>query len=907
MSQELKADIDLLDDLLADVVRTFEGHETFDLLHELRAACEREPAVHDPAAVSPAVARIHSLGLAQIGAVIRSLTLLFHLRNQAEKLEIIRINRRRERNARPDRPRNESISEAVHRLRRAGVDAPRLIELLARIDIQPTLTAHPTEARRRSILVKQKRIAILMQQLRDPQLTPSEQSRIRSELHQLIALMYATTEVRAERLRVLQEVRNGLHFLVNSIWQSVPLLYRDLLEALESSFQQRPDLPVFLRYRTWIGGDRDGNPQVTPDITRRTFDIMRRAAIRRHLRALRPMRRLLSISSEQVDIPAELTASIEADTRTGLLPAPEVARRLPEPFRLKLEFMIARLHAALRDARAYSADALCDDLDVLTRALVSTGLDRVASDGSLADLRIQARTFGFHLAALDVRQHSEVHESAVAELLRIAGITENYAALEETQRIELLERELAGPRPLLPRDSQISDPTRESLEVLSILKQALDRDRHSVGSYVISMTHAVSDVLEVLVLMKETGLWHVDGDERHGDLDVVPLLETIDDLETGATWMTDLLQNRLYRSHLRRRGDFQEIMLGYSDSNKDGGYVMSNWALHRAQSALARSGRSAGIDLRFFHGRGGTVGRGGGRANRAILSAPPESQNGRIRFTEQGEVISFRYALPALTRRHLEQIVNAMILSVAAGSTVQQTNLHAGPPAQPVEALMDQLALRSRQVYRELIDDPDFWSWYVEVSPIKEISGLPIASRPVSRAAARADFENLRAIPWVFGWTQMRYNVPGWYGLGTALADQGPGSLSVFREGYRHWQFFRTLIDNAQQEMARARLQIARHYAAPDEQGFHARILQEFAITRQWILDITEQKELLDNHPTIQASIHARNPWTDVLNLLQVELLNRKIKKGEPEDRKLLQAILYSSVDAIAAAMQSTG
>jgi phosphoenolpyruvate carboxylase len=906
LSQELKADIDLLDALLADVVQTFEGPETFDLLHELRAACEREPADGNPTPESPAARRIRALNLKQIGAVIRSLTLLFHLHNQAEKLEIIRINRRREREAHPDRPRNESISEAVHRLNMAGIGIDQVAGLLSKIDIQPTLTAHPTEARRRSILVKQRRIAVLMQRLRDSQSTPSEQSRTRSELHQLIALMYATTEVRSERLRVVQEVRNGLHFLVTSIWQSVPLLYRDLSEAVAAVYHDRLDLPVFLRYRSWIGGDRDGNPQVTPDVTRRTFDIMRRAAIRRHLRALRPMRRLLSISSDQVDIPVGLTASNEADARAALLPSAEVARRVHEPFRLKLEFMIARLQGALRDSRVYSADALCDDLLLLTRALESSGLNRVAREGRVADLLVQARTFGFHLAALDVRQHSEVHESAVAELFRIAGIADDYPALLEDRRIEVLERELSSPRPLLPRDTKVSDQTQQTLEVLSILKNALNRDRGAVGSYVISMTHAVSDVLEVLVLMKETGLWHLNGEEGCGDLDLVPLLETIDDLENGAAWMTALFQRRAYRAHLRHRGDFQEIMLGYSDSNKDGGYVMSNWALQRAQAALATAGRNAEVQLRFFHGRGGTVGRGGGRANRAILSAPPESQNGRIRFTEQGEVISFRYALPDLTRRHLEQIVNAVVLSVSKVSGTP-TELHASLDAGPIEALMNRLASRSKQAYRELVDHPDFWAWFVGVSPIQEISGLPIASRPVSRAAARTDFENLRAIPWVFAWTQMRYNVPGWYGLGTALADQEPGALTVFRDGYRHWQFFRTLIDNAQQEMARARLKIARHYAPEDEHGFHARILQEFELTRQWILDITGRDELLDNHPTIQASIHARNPWTDVLNLLQVELLNRKKREGESDDRELLQAILYSSVDAIAAAMQSTG
>ncbi len=906
MSQALKADIDFLDELLADVVQAFEGRTAYDLAFELRAQCERAATSTDTAPYEPVAQRIRTLSLEQIGAIIRSLTLLFHLHNQAEKLEIIRINRRREREATSDRPRTESISEAVHLLKSAGVDEPRLIDLLSRIDIQPTLTAHPTEARRRSILLKQKQIALLMQRLRDANATPAERNRLRSELHQLVLLMYATREVRAERLKVLQEVRNGLHFLVTSIWQSVPLLYRDLTEAIEAAYQTRIDLPIFLRYRSWIGGDRDGNPLVTPEVTRRTFDIMRQAALRQHRRALQSMRRLLSISSQQVTVSSELEASNAADAMWGLVDGSEVARLRHEPFRLKLEFMIARLNAARRDANAYTADGFVDDLRLLNRALEASGLTLVAREGRLADLLIQARTFGFHLAALDVRQHSDVHESAVAELFRVAGIATDYASLPEERRVELLERELAGPRPLLPRDTHVSEQTKQTLDVLTILRDALRRDRSSVGSYVVSMTHTVSDVLEVFVLMKETGLWHVDGGESKGDLDVVPLLETIEDLNTGAQRTAALLGNNVYRSHLRHRGNFQEIMLGYSDSNKDGGYVQSNWALHKAQAALAVACRSAGIELRFFHGRGGTVGRGGGRANRAILSAPPETRNGRIRFTEQGEVISFRYALPAIARRHLEQIVNAMLLSVAGAPVGRPEKSAASFDRGKVEALMDRLAEASMQSYRGLINDPGFWTWYVNVSPIEQISGLPIASRPVSRGAGRADLENLRAIPWVFAWTQMRYNVPGWYGLGTALAAEDSSDRENPREMYKKWQFFRTLIDNAQQEMARARLEIAGIYAASSDGDFHRRISEEFCRTRQWILEITGQRELLDNQPTIQASIQARNRWTDVLNVLQVELLDRK-RSGREKKSELPESLLYASVDAIAAAMQSTG
>jgi phosphoenolpyruvate carboxylase len=556
--------------------------------------------------------------------------------------------------------------------------------------------------------------------------------------------------------------------------------------------------------------------------------------------------------------------------------------------------------------RPYSCARFIDDLRLLDRALHVAGLEEVALRGLPADALIRARTFGFHLASLDIRQHSGVHEACVAELLRVAGVSADYAALDEGGRLELLRRELTSSRPLLGRGADVSAATRELLDTLDVVAKAAGDDPDAVGAYVVSMAHEASDVLEVLLLCREAGLWTIEGGAVRCPIDVVPLFETVDDLAGATDVMHALFAEPAYRAHLEARSSFQEIMLGYSDSNKDGGYWAANWRLHRAQDQLARTCASAGVSLRFFHGRGGTVARGGGRAHRAILASPESSRNGRIRFTEQGEVISFRYAMPALTRRHLEQIVNAMILATA-GAADAQTAEPGADPQFPV--IMEQLAAHSRRAYRTLIDDPRFWPLFVLHSPVLHIGELPLASRPVSRAGGDVVFDNLRAIPWVFAWTQMRYNAPGWYGLGSAfdaVVMNAPSHLARCRDEYAAGGAFRAFIDNAQQEMARARLDVATWYAGEHGSALHRTLADEFARAERAILAITGQQALLDNNPVIQQSIRERNPDTDAINALQVELLQRW--RNAPEsDRHQLRSLILLSVNALAAAMQSTG
>jgi phosphoenolpyruvate carboxylase len=906
ISAPLSYHVNLLGTLLGQVIREQAGEPVFAKVESIRNACKEAAAAADPDAAFDEIAeRLRNMSLDDLFWLIRSFSAFFNLVNEAERQEIIRINREAEISEAADDPRKESIREAIYRLREMKIDLKELSDQMAnRLDIQPTLTAHPTEARRGSILYKQKRIASLLSGVpRDGRLGPNEKDRIFTRIYHQIALLLATDDVRGDRLTVSDEVENGLYYCTTTIWETVPKIYRDLREALELYYDEVPALPVFLRYRSWIGGDRDGNPFVTPGVTRWAFDTYRNRVLELYRDEIQDLWHEMSLSALRVDAPAELIDGLAAAAEAAGL-SPEFRKRYRnEPWRLHLSVMGARLQMLREEERAYEVADFVDDLEVLRRSLVAAGLGDMARYGRLAELIDRARVFGFHFVSLDIRQHSRIHEGAVAELLRRAGVQADYAELAETERVRLLEAELLNPRPLVGREESLPESVAIALDALEVARDAWRRDPEAIGSFVVSMTHEVSDLLEVLLLAKEAGLWRVAGDRVESPVDVVPLFETIDDLDRAGGLLESAFGSRVYRMHLAARGDFQEIMLGYSDSNKDGGYWMANWALEKGHERLAVVCREAGIDFRFFHGRGGSVGRGGGRANQAILTMPTESRNGRLRYTEQGEVISFRYALAPMARRHLEQIANAVMLSVHES----QCDVGCSPE---MIAMMDDIARRSMTAYRELIDHPDFWGWYREVTPIEHIGNLPIASRPVSRKSAQeVEFDDLRAIPWVFGWTQTRYNVPGWYGMGAALSslmEEDETNLERLRRMWEGWTFFRTVLDNAQREMARARLAMAGRYARRGSGDLHEKIAEDFRKAREAVLKITDQEALMDIHPVIQKSIRLRNPYTDVLNLVQVELLERWRNAGE-EERGAVRHALFLTIGGIAGAMQSTG
>ena len=911
ISRPLSEQVNLLGALLGQALAERYGPSVLERVETLRLLCKEGPEGRGDtrAGRTRAAELLATLDTGELKEVLRAFAAFFHLVNQAEKQEIVRINRERSREG----IRPESLRHVVRGLREAGVPLERVLQGVERLDLGPTLTAHPTEARSPSVLERQRRISGLLEALSRGALTPDERERTLHDVAGQVALLLTTDAVRRERPSVRDEVEQGLHFLLGTIWEVVPDIHRDLADAVEAEYGVRPSPGAFLRYRSWIGSDRDGHPGVTAQVTRDTLELQRIRALARHGRALRDLGGELAVSDRQVEVPPELASSIARDLAE--VPRAEgLARRLRhEPLRLKIALMRRRLRALATGStpETYNGAAFQEDLAVVHRALEAMGLEGVARHGDLARLRVQAGAFGFHLATLDVRQHSQVHEAAVAALLSASGQGVDYRTLDEPARVALLEELLRSEAPLLPEGTEPPAEAVDLLEAMTVVRDAVAREPRAVGCWIVSMTHEVSDVLEPMVLARQVGLWSLENGRVRCPIDFVPLFETIDDLADAGARTDVLFRHPLYREQLEARGGLQEVMLGYSDSDKDGGYLAANVALHRAQETLGHAARRAGVRLRLFHGRGGTVGRGGGRANHAIGALPAEARSGAMRFTEQGEVITFRYGLRPLAHRHLEQIVGALLEGAVEVPGASEADAD-------LRNLVDGLARRSREVYRELIEDPAFWPWYLGVTPIHAVTGLPLGSRPSSRGG-ELTFEGLRAIPWVFAWTQVRALVPGWYGVGTALDEHlasHPEALSTLRRGYRAWPFFMALVDNALREMARSRFEVTELYVArlggPGDQAFLQRIRSDYERGRARLLEISGEGALLERTPVIRRSIELRNPYTDVLNLVQVELLARCRKAADdPADDAaagvVLEEALRSTVNGLAAAMQSTG
>ncbi len=899
ISPELSRLVNLLGSLLGQVIRDQAGKEVFDWIESVRTRCKQAYSTDDSGLHESVAKDLAALSTSQLEWLVRAFTTFFHLINKAEQEEIIRINRDREKAADEQNPRSESIAQSIKVLKDKGLSFEQVVEVIRKTDIQPTLTAHPTEARRRSILYIQKEIASRLSRLNREPVFGRSQSELFQEIYNEVVLMLNTDDVRASKIRVQDEIANGIYFLTNSIWEVIPNIHRDVNEALETYFGKTAELPALVTYRTWIGGDRDGNPFVTAELTQYALVELRKAALGMHKTELQVLRRELSLSERQAPISPWFLEMVHK-TLEEVTIDPEIKRvYVHEPFRLWVNILLAKLDAQLANPTTilYPVASFKEDLDLMNKALEESGFGAIAKFGRLSRIRVLVDTFGFHLAALDIRQHSQIFGSTVDELMRVSGVHSEYLSLPEDQKCELLRKEIANPRPLIPRNASLSPDSQSTIDTFALIRGSILANPASIGSVIISMTHHLSQLLEVVLLARETG------NDDH--FDVVPLFETIEDLQVSAKLMEAAFQDPCYSKVLEKRGRFQEIMLGYSDSNKDGGYWMANWALHLAQKSLAETCAAHKVDVRLFHGRGGTVGRGGGRANQAVTALPRACHNGRIRFTEQGEVISFRYANPEIAHRHIEQVVNAVFRTTAKAHYSKKIVWQQFPG---IADVMHVVAEDSMKAYRELIDHKSFWSWYTSMTPIEHISRLPIASRPVSRkTGSEVDFSSLRAIPWVFAWTQVRYNVPGWYGIGNALTKAvNLHGLKLFQDLYSEWPFFKAIIDNAQREMARAHLQTATWYNAGKTERFHKLIVQEFETASNIINAITSQSILLERNPVIRKSIRLRNPYTDVLNLSQVELM-RRWDSATPEEKDHLRHVLFLSINGIAAAMQSTG
>jgi phosphoenolpyruvate carboxylase len=902
----LSEDIYLLGDLLGDVIQSQAGLDAFALEEEVRALGKEFRSGNDDAAMRLA-AVVRDVSADDAEMLIRAFTNYFQLVNLCEDNERIRRLKRRERENAP-KPRRGSIREAVLILRDRGVTPGNLQEMLNQAQIKLVLTAHPTEARRRTTIDKQARIFRVLRDFDERGALPAELSRARTRLGSTIAELWGSNEVRAVQPTVLDELHAGLIHFRSTIVQTIPLIYRDLEEAIEEAYPNAGiTVPSFLTFGTWVGGDRDGNPNVTPDLTREALGILHTSALDALDARLLELAGRLSLSThvagdapllrEILDEYGEMFPDLAADLRH---------RNADELYRQAVTLMRERVRAARRgQPHGYQrASELLTDLRAVTESLRAQG-ERHVLGGDLHDVIRHVETFGFHLAAMDVRDHASRHEATVAELFRTWGIAEDYANLPEEQKCALLEREINDPRPIIPRlTDRFQAVTQEVIATFLLIRdQIRERDPAALGSYVISAAETPSDVLEVLLLMKESDLAEAGG--GGSVMPIAPLFESLSSLSGATGIMERLIDSGPYRAALVSWGDEQEVMIGYSDSNKEIGYLASTWALFEAQTNLTELFDKQGIHGMFFHGRGGSIGRGGGPTNEAILAQPQGTIQGRIKLTEQGEVISARYSVPEIAIREFELVVGAVLVASFGGLS----NATADDSA-PFRQAMRVLAEFSRKTYRDLVyGDPDFVDFFQQATPIREIAELKLGSRPARRTSSTR-IEDLRAIPWVFSWTQARMVLPGWYGMGTAL-EQGCAEfgLELMQRMYREWPFFATTIGNAEMALSKADMPIAGRYVtmvepAPMRDRIWGQIRAEYDRTERMILLITEQSHLLEHDPVLRRSIERRNPYVDPLSFLQLELIQR-LRTTEDAD-SLIRPVLLT-INGIAGALKNTG
>jgi phosphoenolpyruvate carboxylase len=913
---DLSASIHLLGTLLGEVLTEQESPALFEVEERIRArAKDRRAGV--AGAAEGLAAEVAALPPPAARGVAAAFTLYFDLVNLAEEAQRVAALRDRERAQHPASP-PESVAEAVGRLKARGVGEAAMRALLDRLTIELVLTAHPTEAKRRTILAKLRRIGESLHALHRAEVLPREREEHVGVIRSEITTLWLTGRARTVRPAVTDEVRTGLYFVEDIFWEALPRLYRDLEDALVRHYPGFAAPPRWLTLASWIGGDRDGNPGVTADITAETLRLHRGLALERHRRSLQHLARRLSLSARRVPPPPALEAWLAARRPLPARAAYLDARYTDEPYRLVLALLAADLEAAAREdmtARLLEATphAARVSLADLTRPLdlIASALPPALARDRLWTVRLQIEAFGLHAARLDAREESSRLAAALGELLSALGLGAGFAEGDDRARTETLLRLLAGPVPEIPTSLALAPETAETWALFRLLARARAvYGPELLGPFIISMTRGPADLLTVLLLARWAG--------GEAGLEIVPLFETLGDLEAAPRILDDLFGFPLYREHLARTGGQQTVMIGYSDSNKDGGYLAANWALYRAQEEIVRVCAARGVPLTLFHGRGGTVARGGGPAGRAIRAQPPGTVGGRFRLTEQGEVLAARYGDPALAHRHLEQIVSAVLEASSppgAGPSVTGGEEPGAFPGAPEEwrRAMAAMAGAARTSYRSLVETPGFVEFWRAVTPIDEISRLRLGSRPATRRGSTLEIAQVRAIPWVFSWMQSRFNLPGWFGLGAALAEGG-APPDLLREMHRRWPFFRALLDNAEMSLLKADLGIATLYVGLDPErpraaALFARIEAEHRRAREAILAITKHRALMDGEPVIQRSIELRNPYVDPLNYLQVEMLRRLRALPDPEgpEGEALREVIVLTVNGIAAGLRNTG
>ncbi|MEV6637574.1 phosphoenolpyruvate carboxylase [Actinoplanes sp. NPDC051470] len=915
----LRADIRRIGKLLGQTLARQEGPPLLDLVEEVRALVRQDPLA--------AAERLTAMDVTTGTKLARAFSTYFHLANITEQVHRARDLRRR-------RARDGGwLDQAAKRIAEQGVPADEIAAAARRLAVRPVFTAHPTEAARRSILSKLRGLADTLDEEAAAAVLygATDTTASTKRFAELIDLLWQTDELRLDRPDPTDEARNAVYYLKDLYADAAPRVLDDLAETLRQLGVETAPSARPLTFGSWIGGDRDGNPFVTPAVTRDVLMIQHEHGIQATERAMDALIDELSVSRRLRGVSLDLSASLAKDLDN----LPEVAPRFrrtnaEEPYRLKVRAIKAKLantRTRLRNGTQHvpgrdylGADELIGDLELM-RASLARNSGQLTAVGVVASAIRTVSAFGLQLATLDVREHAEKHHEVLAQMYEQVGEVDDYLTLDRAERTKLLASELTGRRPLSSADTPLTESARKTFDVFFTIRDAQDRfGSEVVESYIISMTLGVDDVLAAAVLAREAGL--VDIHSGRARVGIVPLLETPAELDAGGDLLDEMLSVPAYREIVRGRGDLQEVMLGYSDSNKEGGITTSQWSIHKAQRALRDVAARHGVRLRLFHGRGGTVGRGGGPTHEAILAQPYGTLDGAIKVTEQGEVISDKYTLPALARENLE-------LTVAA--VLQATLLH-NTPAVDLERLahwdaaMDTASAAAFAAYRKLVEDPDLPAYFWAATPTELLGALNIGSRPAKRPNTDAGLGGLRAIPWVFGWTQTRQIVPGWYGVGTGLkAVREAGLTDTVTEMKENWQFFQTFISNVGMMLAKTDLTIARRYVETlVPEGLHPifeRIQAEYDLTVREVLAITGGDHPLASQPELHRTLSVRDTYLEPLHHLQVALLRQYRELGEnqrqlataPGGRRAasestaLERALLTTVNGIAAGMRNTG
>jgi phosphoenolpyruvate carboxylase len=884
-------DVRTLGAILGRVIAQQHGAGALELVELVRTTAKARRS-GDREATAALARLISQATLDEKQILVKAFSNYLQLINIAEDLQRIRTLRGRERKGIV----SESLEAAIHDYQARGMSADEVRALLARVHVRLVLTAHPSEAKRQEVLVKLHDIAEMMAIIERRDLLARERDHVEADIARRVEQLWQTRPTRSNRATVTDEVEFGLYFLTSVIMDAVTDLHLELYDCLQKYYPDEDwaDLTPILSLASWIGGDRDGNPNVTPEMTEYTLGVLRGEALRVYLDDVEYLLARLTQSDDVVGASEALRARIAGDGA-----ADEVMARYPgELYRQLLALVAERLG---EDGYAAGDDLLGDLLLVYDSLRAHRG--GWSAEGTLHRLIMKVRIFGLNLAPLDVREDGRLHITAMHEMLAHYNMEADYAAMPETDKIALLNRELQSTRPFFSPEPGFSETTNRIIATWRMIAAAHQQyGAAAINSAIASMSQSPSDILTMLLFAKEVGVADA--------IDIVPLFETVDDLDGARAVMEALFNNPIYAAHLDKRGRYQQIMIGYSDSNKDGGYLASNWGLYRAQEMLAELCAAHHVRLELFHGRGGSIGRGGGPTNQAILAGPRAAlREGRIKITEQGEVIAYRYSNAEIARRHLHQVVNAAL--TATGS------------AQPVEvrpewhAAMDALAEAGRAAYRKFVyETPGFLKYWQEATPINELALMPIGSRPARRQ--KGGFESIRAIPWVFSWMQSRAIIPSWYGVGKSLSAFCGGQLEctgmeMLRTMYDQWPYFKALIDNLQLDLVKADMDIAAMYAelvtdAELREDIFSDLRAEHARAYQFLCQIVRQDELLTQIPIIKRSIERRNPYVDPLNFIQVDLLRalRAMDESDPARPAVLQVVL-ATVSGIAAGMKTTG